>query len=65
MTPKATHAAIRNQIRDRLREIADRARSAERMSVTSDNLCDALDDIDNDLQAVIDLVKRVRDGGGA
>jgi hypothetical protein len=34
----------------------------QQLRVDSDNLCDALDDIDNDLQAVIALVNRVRRG---
>jgi hypothetical protein len=30
------------------------------MAIRSDNLCDLLDDIDNELQAVITLVNRIR-----
>ncbi len=50
----------RSEIRERLQHIASQAKRAARIRVDSDNLCDALDDIDNDLQAVIALVNRVR-----
>jgi hypothetical protein len=52
------------QIHDRLRSVASQAMQAQRMSPTSDNLCDILDDIDNDVQAVIELVRQVREAGG-
>jgi hypothetical protein len=63
VTAKAAKAALRDQIRDRLRSVASQATQAQRLSVESDNLCDLLDDIDNELQAVIGLVNRARNGG--
>jgi hypothetical protein len=60
VTTKAATTMLRKQIRDRLRAVAERAVQAQRMSVESDNLCDLIDDIDNDLQEVIALVNRVR-----
>ena len=49
-------------LRDRLQSIAEQAVQAKRMSVQSDNLCDMLDSIDNDVQAVIELVNKIRRG---
>ena len=55
-------AKLRDLIRDHLRSIESQAEQASRISATSDNLCDMLDDIDNELQEVISLVKRARGG---
>ena len=54
--------ALRDQIRERLADISSQAFQARRLSVKNDTLCDALDDIDNDLQEVIEMVKRARGG---
>ena len=60
MNKKAARREMRDKIRARLEFIASQAVQAQRMSVYNDDLCDRLDDIDNDLQAVIALVNRVR-----
>lgn len=62
MSARSTANLLRDSIRERLQSIEAQAIQARRLSVKSDNLCDVLDDIDNDLQAVIELVKRVRGG---
>jgi hypothetical protein len=54
------HVRSGEALRDRLRSIASQAMQAQRMSVNSDNLLDAIDDLDNDLQAVIEMVNRAR-----
>jgi hypothetical protein len=54
---------LRDDVRDRLREIAERATQARRMNVRSDNLCDLLDEIDNEVQAVIGIVNQLRQTG--
>jgi hypothetical protein len=54
---------VRDEIRARLQSVASQAVQAQRLSVDSDNLCDLIDDIDNELQAVIALVNRVRRDG--
>lgn len=48
------------ELRDRLASIVDQALIAKRMALTNDNLCDVLDGIDNEVQAVIKLVQRAR-----
>ena len=55
-------ATLRDQVRERLQSVAEQAVVAQRMSVKSDNLCDVLDDLDNELQEVIELVRRAREG---
>jgi hypothetical protein len=62
MARTAPMAIMREEIRDRLREIADQALGAQRMSIKGDNLCDALDDLDGEVQALIELVGKVRRG---
>jgi hypothetical protein len=57
---RANMTALRTSVRDGFRSIAVQARQAQRLSINSDNLCDLLDDIDNELQAVIELVKLAR-----
>jgi hypothetical protein len=57
---RVSMTVLRTRIRDGLRAIALQARQAQRMSIHSDNLCDLLDDIDNELQAVIELVNLAR-----
>jgi hypothetical protein len=59
---RTTQTVLRDLIRDRLGSVASQALQAKRLRVTSDNLCDMLDDIDNELQEVIQLVQRVRGG---
>jgi hypothetical protein len=53
---------VRLQVKERLASISAQAQQAQRMSVTNDNLCDVLDDIDNELQMVIELVQSLRSG---
>ncbi len=48
---------------DKLQSIALQAVQALGISASSDNLCDLLDDIDNDVQGVIAVVNRARSGG--
>jgi hypothetical protein len=60
---KQNRKALRDALRDRLQSIASRALQARRMSVTSDNLCDLVDDIDNDVQAAIEIINRLRRNG--
>ncbi len=60
MTALGKKATLRDQIRDGLRCIAAQATQARRLSVTSDNMCDRLDDIDNEVQRVVELVNRAR-----
>jgi hypothetical protein len=61
-TSRTAKSVLRDLIRERLGSVASQAVQAQRMSVTSDNLCDVLDDIDNELREVIELVQRVRGG---
>ena len=60
MTKQAARLALRDRIRARLQFIATQAAQAQRLSVYNDNLCDLIDNIDNDLQEVIALVNRVQ-----
>jgi hypothetical protein len=60
---KQNRKALREELRDRLQSIASQAQSAQRMSATSDNLCDLIDDIDNDVQATIEIINRLRRNG--
>lgn len=46
--------------RMRLREIADSAKRAQRMSLTNDNLCDLIDEIAENLQWVTEIVNKAR-----
>jgi hypothetical protein len=62
---KQNQRALREALRDRLQAIASQAMQAKRMSVTSDNLCDIVDDIDNDVQAAIEIINRLRQDGEA
>jgi hypothetical protein len=57
---KSPRQILRDQIRDRLFSIAEQAVAAKRISIQSDNLCDALDDIDNEVQVVIRLIDKAR-----
>ena len=51
------------EIRDLLHSIEEQAKEAQRMSPTrNENLCDMLDSIVNDVQAVIELMNTVRRG---
>jgi hypothetical protein len=51
---------LRQEVRDRLASVVSQAQRAQRMALTNDNLCDLLDEIDNEVQAVIKLVERAR-----
>jgi hypothetical protein len=48
------------EVRDRLTSIVEQALMAKQMALTNDNLCDVLDAMDNELQAVIRLVAEAR-----
>lgn len=52
--------SLRDQVRSHLHLVMEQAEQAQRLSVTNDNLCDVLDDMDNELQTVIELVRRAR-----
>jgi hypothetical protein len=54
--------ALRDEVRDRLSELSRQASDAKRLRVEGDEICDVLDDIDNAVQEVITLVKRLREG---
>ena len=54
--------ALRVEILRGLQSIQLQAGQGQRMSPLSDNLCDLLDNMDNELQTVIQLVVRVRAG---
>lgn len=64
MSAKVAKNALRLEIRDRLSSIEVQAARAQRVAVSSDNLCDILDDLDNELQTVIRLVNGARAGEG-
>jgi hypothetical protein len=51
------------QVRERLRYIADQAVQAQRLGPQDDTLLDLIDTMDNDLQAVIELVNCIRNDG--
>ncbi|HLG58256.1 MAG TPA: hypothetical protein VI485_23125 [Vicinamibacterales bacterium] len=51
---------LRDEVRERLGNIAEQALLAQKMALKNDNLCDVLDDIDNEVQAVIKLVEQAR-----
>lgn len=50
----------RSRLRSRLRFIASQAKQAQALNPDSDNLLDLIDSIDNDVQAVIDIINRLR-----
>lgn len=57
----------RQTLRDLLASIATQATEAKRFKPEDDQLCDALDDLDNSVQDVIAFVNRLRseEGGDA
>jgi hypothetical protein len=59
-TKRTNSLKVQDEIRDRLTGIALQARRARRISIHSDALCDAMDDLDNDLQDLIMLIDRAR-----
>ena len=61
-TPTATtrRDLLRGEIRERLELVASQANQAKRLRPENDNLLDLIDSIDNDIQAVIEMINRVR-----
>ncbi len=57
-----TRNAKLDEVRERLMTIASQAEQAQSLPIDSDNLCDVIDAMDNELQRVIALVNRVRGG---
>ena len=60
MSRRVELVSLRDQVRSHLHLVMEQAEQAQRLSVTNDNLCDVLDDMDNELQTVIELVRRAR-----
>ena len=60
MTKRKAASDVGRLLRDRLQSVASQAVQAQGMSPQDDSLLDLVDDIDRDLQAVIEIINRVR-----
>jgi hypothetical protein len=51
---------LREALRAKLQSVAEQAQQAAKLSPRSDSLLDLVDDIDNDLQAAIQIINQMR-----
>lgn len=60
MTKRKAASDVGRLLRSRLQSVASQAVQAQGMSPQDDNLLDLVDDIDRDLQAVIEMINKIR-----